>query len=176
MKTKISALIDGELETREMRETFASLRHDGELRRACSDYLLIGDALRREPHLAIDIIGAVFDHLADEPVVLAPRRFFGTGRERSQWQRPALALAATVAGVAIVAWLGLPAQFTQQGPQLVATAQKMTQTLPVTVAAIDDADMQEYLIAHQVHSGSFYLNGESQHIRTVSLNGVEAHQ
>ena len=42
------------------------------------------------------------------------------------------------------------------------------------LAENSDADMQEYLIAHQIHSGGVYLNGETQRIRTVSLNGAES--
>ena len=31
------------------------------------------------------------------------------------------------------------------------------------------ANMRDYLIAHQAHSGGFYVGGGSQQIRTVSL-------
>lgn len=167
MKTKISALIDGELNAHEMREVCISMRHDEELRRACSTYVLIGDSLRQEPHLATEITGAVLDHLADEPVILAPQGLGGSRQEHREWYRPALALAASVAGVALVVWLGLPSQVSQSVAHL--GTQK-----PVMMAAASDADMQEYLIAHQIHGGSFYLNDEAQHIRTVSLNEVES--
>lgn len=73
MKTKISALIDGELDAHEMREVCISMHDDKELRRISCTYALIGDALRREPHLATEITGAVLDHLADEPMVPAPQ-------------------------------------------------------------------------------------------------------
>lgn len=169
MKTKISALIDGELDVREMREVCISMRHDEELRRTCSAYVLIGDALRRETHLAIEITGAVLDRLADEPVVLAPQELVQHWHERKEWHRPLLALAATVAGVAVVAWVGLPSQSVRQ-------TQQLAQQEQVVMASPRDANMQEYLIAHQIHSGGIYLNGETQRIRTVSLSGVESHR
>lgn len=163
MKTKLSALIDGELDTSEMRDVCVSLRRDEDLRRTGTTYILIGDALRGEPHLATEMSETVLDHLADEPVVLAPRGVPGPWRERGDWQRSLMALAATAAAVAAVAWFGLPARNGQ--PQLV-------EQKPVVLAA-SDADMQEYLIAHVIHSGSAYLSGDAQQIRTVSLNGAE---
>lgn len=169
MKTKISAMIDGELDGHGLREAFASLRQDEDMRRASTTYLLIGDALRKEPYLGTELTGAVFDHLADEPVVLAPRSLLGNLRDSAAWQRPALALAATVAGVAVVAWLGLPASAPRNTQIAVAGPQPVMQSVKA-----DAGDMQEYLIAHQIHSGSIYLNSETQHIRTVALNGMEA--
>jgi sigma-E factor negative regulatory protein RseA len=174
MKTKISALIDGELDANEMRDAFISMRQDEALRQTCSTYLLIGDALRLEPHLSTEISGAVFSRLANEPVVLAPGAL--TKAPRPQWLRPALAMAATVAGVAVVVWLGLPVQSTKSAQPLQSLAQVRMAPNPLVVAASEDPDMQEYLIAHQIHSGSMYLNGETQHIRTVSLNGAESTQ
>lgn len=166
MKTKISALIDGELSAREIREVSVSMRHSEELRRTCNAYVLIGDALRGEPHLATEMADAVLDHLADEPVILAPRKLVNSWGDRGEWQRPLLALAATAAGVAAVAWFSLPSQ---NEPQLVEQKRVM-------LATASDADMQEYLIAHQIHSGSAYLSGDTQQIRTVSLNGTESNR
>lgn len=176
MKTKISAMIDGELGAHELREACASLRHDEDLRRACTTYILIGDALRHEPCLATELTGAVADHLADEPVVLAPRALTDRLRDRNAWQRPALAVAATVAGVAVVAWLGLPRTVPKNAPlpQLAMAGSPPVVAQVATVGDANDTDMQEYLIAHQVRGGSFYLNSEAQHIRTVALNGMEA--
>lgn len=171
MKTDISALIDGELDSHEMRKVCISMRRDAALRRTCGIYVLIGDALRHEPCLTTEITGAVLDHLADEPVILAPGALALPQREKHQWLRPALGMAAAVAGVAVVSWLALPLQSTQQlqpTPQLSQAEQKQTKL----ASDNNDADMQEYLIAHHIHSGSIYLNGETQHIRTVSLNGA----
>ena len=170
MRTKISALIDGELDERELREVCIALRHDEELRRACGAYVLIGDTLRREPHLASEFAGAVLDHLADEPVVLAPRGWAMPRPARREWPRSLLAMAATLAGVAVVAWLGLTQQ--PAPPQLALQNAKAPATSVVMASA--DGDLQDYLIAHQIQSGSGFLNSEAQQIRTVSLNGAES--
>ncbi|MFY9329731.1 MAG: RseA family anti-sigma factor [Georgfuchsia sp.] len=166
MKTKISALIDGELDDHEMHEVCISMRHDEALRRTSCIYALISDTLRGEPHLASEITGAVLDHLADEPVVLAPQRFSNFWRDHREWHRPLMALAATLAGVAVVAWLGLTSPLAQKG-------NPMAEQKAVALAPINNADMQEYLIAHQLYSGSISLNGDAQRIRTVSLNGAQ---
>jgi sigma-E factor negative regulatory protein RseA len=191
MKTKMSALVDGELDAHEMRDVFIAMRQDAglraELHRVSDRYALIGDALRGEPCLATNIAGAVRDQLVDEPVIFAPAAITqlpqqnrqSNNQPTRQWLRPALAMAATVAGVAVVAWLGLPTPSAQQPPLLAqATVEKLLpQPLahPLVVAAAEDPDMQEYLIAHQIHSGSVFLNGDTQHIRTVSMNGAESH-
>ena len=108
-----------------------------------------------------------------EPVVLAPQDWVNASGGRRSWNRPLLAMAATLAGVSVVAWLGLTMAPQRQAVMAQAPA---VQEHPFVMAVANDADMQEYLIAHQIHSGSTYLNGEAQHIRTVSLNGADSRQ
>ncbi len=169
MKAKISALVDGELEAIEMREACAALRHEQTLRQSFGTYVLIGDALRQEPYLNMEMGGSVLETLAAEPVVLAPQKWDVATTPRPHWQRRAMAVAAGIAGVSVVAWIGLANQHLLQPQQLAAQQQ------PVVMASAvdDDTAMQEYLIAHQVHSGSVFLNGDAQHVRAVSMNGAE---
>ena len=94
MKEKISALLDDELDEAEVPQLCKSIRVEAEMRKACGTYLLIGDALRGESHLAMDITPAVLGQLKNGPVVFAPS-------PRHEWQRPLLAMAATIAGVAV---------------------------------------------------------------------------
>lgn len=162
MKAKISALIDGELSPHEMRDACIALRHDEALRRTCCTYAVIGDALRREPFLSTELSGAVFDHLADEPVVLAPKRM--ADFERRERHRM-LAMAAGLVGVAVVVWFGLGAPEYRKA--------QLAEQKTVVLASAKEIDMQEYLIAHQIYSGSISLNGDAQHIRSVSLSGAE---
>lgn len=157
MKTQLSALMDGELEDHEKAAAFDGLRRNEELRRQWSDGQMIAAALRDEPNLAFDVTARVMAALEQEPTVLAPRP-----STRRDWMRPALALAATVAGVAVVAWLGLgplaePAQVAQVTPRVVAAT-----TVPAAPR------MQEYLVAHQAHGA---LVGGTRNIRTVSATG-----
>ena len=169
MKEKISALLDDELDAAEVRQLCNSIKGEVELRKACSAYLLIGDALRGESHLEMDIGAAVLKQLADGPVVFAPGR-------RHEWQRPLLAMAATVAGVAVVAWVALAPQQAFKLQEVALGRPVIVPSQPEGKLASNDGDMQEYLIAHQTHSGSFYLNGDTQHIRTVSASGSGLHR
>jgi sigma-E factor negative regulatory protein RseA len=97
---EISALIDGEVEEHEVREAIRASLDDPERWRT---YLLIGEAMRGETAPRLDLTEAVMARLAEEPVVLAPRNL----RERRPRHHPLLALAASVAGVAVVGWVAL---------------------------------------------------------------------
>jgi sigma-E factor negative regulatory protein RseA len=113
----ISALFDGELEEHEVRAAIqASLNDPGSWRL----YGLIGDGLRGEPVDVPDMTASVMSRIGDEPVVLAPRNL-----KTRQRHHPLLALAASVAGVAVVGWVALTGN--PQSPaaeQYLAAAQK----------------------------------------------------
>ena len=171
MKSRLSGLMDGEQLARDD-ELFNALKRGDELRDCWQKYHLIGDALRREPALGSDITSRVMQGLRDEPVVLAPPR-----STRHEWQRSALAMAATLAGVAVVGWIAL-APFS--GPALRPApnlAQSAGTPPPVVQAAASrqparpaSRDMQEYLVAHQTQLSSLQFRGGTEYIRTVSVS------
>lgn len=166
MKTRVSALMDGELEDHEIEDTLRALRREEALRSEWADYQLVGAALREDEPLAIDVTAKVMAALEMEPTVLAP------APRRAEWRRPAMALAASAAGVAVVAWLGLgPAA----GPgEAVAPAGLARQMAPaVTLAqAPSTPRIQEYLVAHQAYApGGAITGGARYNIRTVAMAG-----
>ena len=172
MKTRISALMDGELEDREIAETLRALRRDGELRSQWCDCQVIGAALRGESELDIDVAARVMSALDLEPTVMAPGP-----RRMPEWQRPVLALAASAAGVAVVAWLAL-APTGDGGPALatgpaVATgpASARQETVLVPVLARSTPRLQEYLLAHQAYAPGGAIVGGARNIRTVAASG-----
>ncbi len=162
MKTKLSGLLDGELDKHDERLLFDALKRDSDLRDRWEEYLLIGEALKGKDMLGADIASRVMATLVDDPVVLAPRQ---TTRARG-WQRSALALAATLAGVTVVGWMafGTPGS---QGPDAVAL---LAQNEPVVAQTVRTAsgDMQEYLVAHQAQSSFLQFRGGTGNIRTVA--------
>jgi sigma-E factor negative regulatory protein RseA len=160
MKAELSALIDGETEEHEAAAVLAALKANPAMRDAWAEYLLIGDVLRDEPELDRDITSGVMQRLAEEPVVLAPQP-----RRQSGWQRPLAALAASVAGVAVVGWLALTPARSPEQTLAVASTGPVGQPVE-TVAA---SDMQEYLLAHQANAPGLRLQGGSQNIRPVSV-------
>jgi len=164
MKTRISALMDGELEGHETAETLRALRHSGDLRSQWCDCQLIGAALRRERGLDIDVAARVMSAIDMEPTVMAP-----APRRTLDWQPPALALAASAAGVAVVAWLALvPA-----GDEPTAVARGPANAKQETVLAQARATprLQEYLLAHQAYSPGGAIVGGARNIRTVAASG-----
>jgi sigma-E factor negative regulatory protein RseA len=176
MKTKLSGLMDGEVAEHEAQAVFAALRGDEELRSRWLEYQVIGDTLKGERDLGTELTGRVMAALDAEPTVLAPR----PSLHRETWHRNVWALAATVAGVAVVGWLALG---TGQGPQPETVAQSAAQ--PVAVARQEavavargeavrqaSADMQEYLVAHETQSSQLQFRGGAEHIRTVAAVGM----
>src|SRR5258706_2195502 len=103
MKEKLSALVDGELESEGLHAHLGRLRADPELRVAWDTYHLIGDALRG--HISPAIAQRVISRLREEPTVLAPSRGRSTGK-RIGWY--GMYAAASVAAVAVVAWTAFP--------------------------------------------------------------------
>jgi negative regulator of sigma E activity len=102
---ELSALLDGELEPHELSPIMQAVVREPELSEAWQTYALIGDQLRQEMYVAPDLTPGVMAKIHDEPIVLAPRQL--QLQERAERRRPFLALAAAVAGVAVVGWLAL---------------------------------------------------------------------
>ena len=168
MKAKISALMDGELDTQELREPLEALGQDGEARDSWRTYHLISDALRGGALLAADCVPRVAQRLAQEPALVGPLPRAVRPPERARWFVPS-ALAASVAAVAFVGWVALaPQQRPGPAPAQMADAQppKEPARLPVTSAT------QDYLIAHQVFSPRNSLQGMAPYVRSVSDQAV----
>lgn len=157
MTEKLSALMDGELDEFETAAALARLRSSEDYRQHWSDYHLIGDALRGASALQIDLTARVMESLIDEPVVLAP----SLRSSRTSTLPRTLALAASVAGVTIVAtlaWSGRPGAVPEVA-QIPVEAQVPTQ--------LTGANLQAYLVAHQTHAPS--AQGAAHYVKTVSM-------
>lgn len=185
-RREISSLMDGELDPDRQQVLLTALHSHKGLRAAWSDYHLIGDALRLREASALqsDLAGRVMAGLRNEPVVLAPRKPAERGL-----MRYAAALAASLAGVGVVAWLAFqpgqpgpaPSPMAQKASPLpavaaLAPALPSSPSSPGAVVAADVANpatagrMQEYLLAHQAYSPINRFDGGAGYIRTVSAN------
>lgn len=176
MKTQmqdLSTLFDGELEIAAARRIVKAVARDAELRDAWQAYVLIGEQLRREDSAATDLTAAVMTKLRDEPVILAP----GNGvRPETQRQHPLWALAASVAGVAVVGWLALSSDAPSSTMEYRMAAVPVAPTSVMATATVAPAtpprsDMREYLLAHQIQAATFRLGDSTEHVRTVTLAG-----
>jgi sigma-E factor negative regulatory protein RseA len=167
-RERLSALMDDGLESTERAAVIAATLADGELRGAWTRYHLIGDALRGE--LAARPAGPMAERvraqLAAEPTLLAPVPRPAPWR---RWMAPAagVALAASVAGVAMLAGPGL----LEQGPVL-APAALARDERPPTVLYLDTAGtswnlarpeterkLNAYLINHQEYAPATGMKG-----------------
>jgi len=161
MKEKLSALIDGEVQSSDLQAHFSRLKTDAELREAWDTYHLIGDALRG--HLSPSLGSRVAARLREEPTVFAPQRKITPAR-RLAWY--ALSVAASVAAVTLVIWTALPGL--NSDPQL-ALGPVATETAgPVTAASAPVAEVENYLFAHQPYSHTSAMQGVAPYARTIA--------
>lgn len=170
MKNEVSALFDGELEEHEAQSALSALHGDGDLRATWDDYQTIGAALRREDRLDTGLTARVMAGLEHDVTVLAPHP------RPTAWQRPLMALAASVAGIAVVGWVAFSPQMSPApaGPGHLASNPSTQVAAAATVASVAPTarrEMQEYLVAHQAHVPSSQVMGGTQNIRTVSVAG-----
>ena len=195
MKDQISALLDGELDESEAGRLIARLKSDPELRRAWDDYHRVGDALRG--HLGADLSARVASRLAAEPTVLARGAAPTPVQRAGRW---VLSAAASLAAIALVAWMALPwrtpaPQIAEGQPGVVALAPATAMSSGAQVASAPrdapgsirsraaEADaraqaealaalgMRNYLLAHQRFSASSALQGMAPYARTVASEG-----
>lgn len=162
MKTKISELLDGELDSREAAGLLDTLRSEGEARDAWRSYHRIGDAIRDTRMLSPGFAARVAARLAAEPTVVAPVRLAPVP-QRPRWQF--LSAAASVAAVALVGWVAFAPQ---QNATPVAKA-PASESTPAQVAQVPPPSAaNEYLYAHQGLSPRNSLQGIAPYVRTVS--------
>ncbi|WP_172600055.1 sigma-E factor negative regulatory protein [Sulfuricystis multivorans] len=168
---QISALLDGEVEAHEEQ---AAIRASLDDMQRWRDYLLIGESLRGESAPRLNVTEAVMARLAEEPVILAPRNL----HERRRRPHPLLALAASVAGVAVVGWVALtgtlqPGGGSAQlaaapgGPAMIPPTATLVNAVPATAS-----EMQEYLLAHQAQAATVRLAEPARQIRSVVLTAT----
>jgi sigma-E factor negative regulatory protein RseA len=174
---RISVLMDGELDDEQADVELDRLREDPELRSVWHAYHAIGDALRGEVMLSSGFESRLRAALEAEPTVLAPRRRNSARRVRFY----ALSAAASLAGVAAVAWLALVnqpggpagggAQIAQSAPELERTDDFRAGVGNEAVVAQGGSTVaEEYLMAHQQYSPTPVVSGAVSFIRTVGAD------
>ncbi len=168
---RISALMDGELGGQEAQTTLARLLKEPEVRSEWLNYHLIGDALRDQYLLSIDVTERVSVRLAAEPTVLAPRPRSGLSQ---QIRRHVLSMAASVAAIAVVGWLAwssgplspvnLASNASTSGSQPGST---VSPSSGIQLASMDK-NVRSYLLAHQEYSPTTQIQGVAPYVRTVA--------
>lgn len=167
---KISQLIDGDLGPSDSRAQIARLGRDPRLADCWETYHLIGDALRNEVDLGPEFTRKLRMQLEREPTILAPHR--GLTRRAARYTLP---LAASVAGVTLVAWLAI--SFQASGPKAPELARVDGPAVRAANVRLDpvpgspaNAGVTDYLVAHQEFSPSTTMHGVASYMRTVSAD------
>lgn len=166
-RERISALMDGELTDDEFAGRIQQLKSE-EGAEDWRTYHLIGDVLRGDSMFSSEFAQKVQAAIASEPTILAPAPVREPARG---FQRYAMAAAASVAGIAVVGWFALVNQ--DAGPVNVADGDRSSTVARPAVprgAAVAqvDAEVGEYLRAHQEVSPTAAMHGVASYIRTVS--------
>jgi sigma-E factor negative regulatory protein RseA len=174
MKSRISELLDGELEFDEAAGALDALRAEGEARDTWRRYHLIGDAMRDTRMLSAGFAARVAARIAGEPTVMAPGRI-APARARQRWQF--LSAAASLAAVALVGWVAFGPQedtaLTAQAPSTLALAPAPAQALQTVVAQVPPpSSANDYLYAHQGLSPRNSLQGVAPCVRMVSSDEI----
>ena len=162
MKERLSELMDGELDDKSAAEVIKALGSDREAVRAWRTYQLISDAMRESRLLSAHFTARFSERLAQEPTVFAPRAL---QTEQRKWV--ALSAAASLAAVALVAWVAFAPQPEVKSAAPLAQAEPKPNIVPLPSAAND------YLLAHQGFSPRLSLQGMAPYVRTVSEQAVE---
>lgn len=164
---KISALMDGELDGHDLHQAMLRLKDTEEAHESWATYHLIGDVMRRDAVMVLNVSQRINAVIANEPAILAPRRLPKNGRMLTY----ALSVAASISAVAVVGWMAFSTNNIMHAPVEVAS------TVPVVQAEVEsqlvslpsDGQMNEYLLAHQGVSPSTSLEGVAPYIRTISI-------
>jgi sigma-E factor negative regulatory protein RseA len=164
MKSKISAMMDGELSDAELGDSLQALRTEAEALETWRRYHLISDALRDTQVLSSGFSERFAARLEQEPAILSPMaapRAAEPGRYRH-----ALAIAAGVAGVALVGAIA----YTQfpEGIQIAQAPSRAPAAQPEVARVALPREANDYLLAHQSYSPRNSLQGVAPYVRTVS--------
>jgi sigma-E factor negative regulatory protein RseA len=172
MKHDISALMDGELDRDAAKAVLTLLERHKELREIWFDYHLIGDVMRQTGIVSYDFGERFKEKLAVEPIILAPRRPL-----LIKTKITALSIAASLAAVAMVAWVVLQNNTDKTKQNIAATQQSNAATMLANLPRYPlNSNVNEYLLAHQEFSPSTTIQGVAPYVRTVSDEAVEANR
>jgi sigma-E factor negative regulatory protein RseA len=170
MKERISALMDGECEARELSAGLESLQVAGEALETWRTYHLIRDALSDTRITSGGFVERVTAGIEREPTVLAPRAIAAPAvQERGRWTP--LYAAAGVAAAVLVGSVVLAPQPATEVPA-VATAPVKAAPVAVLPAAHQLTNAEnDYLLAHQAYSPRNTFQGVAPYVRTVAESG-----
>ena len=176
MKSKVSALMDGELEQQDVSNIIEALKNDHDLRDEWKKYHLIGDALRQSTRLSMNISSSVSHKLKAEPTILSPISSRSGGKKQTH-KVLAFSMAASVIAM-VSGWVIMNNLYK---PQQVIVAEQSKRdnnlvTSPVVVSSPSlihnyshpPIEMNDYLFVHREFSPGITMNGQVTNVNNVT--------
>jgi len=156
-KEKLSALMDDELDPRELDGLLNALREDDALLADWHDWRLASDAMKGHSVCSSDFMVQFTELLAAEPIVLSPRRMLRKPQSVRRLLAP-LTVAASVAFVGVAVW-----RINQPTP---------SQTPVAQVAQETESTLRAYLAAHRESDGNPFAESE---VIYANFQSVDTH-
>ena len=179
MKSKISALMDGELNQRDVSNIIEAIRKDDDLQGEWEAYHLIGDTLRQSSKLSMNISSGVSQRLKAEPTVLSPN----ISNLEKKLKRKVYAFSVAASVIAMVsAWLVMQ---NLHEPQQIIMAEQPNYNHNLSIAPIPVSsspaihnhshphphppiEINDYLFVHREFSPGVTMRGQATNVNSVT--------
>lgn len=173
MKSKISALMDGELDQRDASNIIEAIRKDDDLQGEWETYHLIGDTLRQSSKLAMNISSDVSQKLKAEPTVLSPN----ISNLEKKLKRKVYAFSVAASVIAMVsAWLVMQ---NSHEPQQIFMAEQPNHNLTIAPIPVSSPpaihyyphppiEINDYLFVHREFSPGVTMRGQVTNVNSVT--------
>ncbi|SFE65707.1 sigma-E factor negative regulatory protein [Nitrosomonas sp. Nm166] len=177
MKSKVSALMDGELDKQETPNVIEALRKNEEWRQEWETYHLIGDALRQSSRLSMNISSSVNQKLKTEPTVLFPKASINTSNVFKQPKHRIFAFSMAASVIAMVsAWVIMHNPFYEpqqtkiaENPPNLPQENNLKNVVPVMVSSppsnYSPGEINDYLFVHREFSSGTHMRGQPTNIK-----------
>lgn len=171
MQEKMSALLDGELDSEQLESILEAIDRDNELQEQWNLYHLIGDVMREAAPAHVSITKQVAARLENEPVLVATELQIVPGHKvREAANKAWYSIAASLAGIAFVGWVAWQsfAPATTSPGQISASLAQQMQAGPKAKPVAYESRVNDYWVAHRELSGHM-TNSQDQQVEFVSV-------
>jgi sigma-E factor negative regulatory protein RseA len=174
VKSKVSALMDGELDQRDVSNVIEAVRKDDNLQEEWETYHLIGDTLRQSSRLSMNISSSVSQKLKTEPTILSPN--VANIEKRIKRKIYAFSVAASVIAM-ISAWLVI--QNLHEPQQIIMAEQPNHNNLTIAPTIVSSPpaihnyphppiEINDYLFVHREFSPGVTMRGQITNVNSVT--------
>jgi len=176
VKSKVSALMDGELDQQDVSSIIEAIKKDNDLRDEWKTYHLIGDALRQSSRLSMSLSSSISQQLKTEPTILSPSSS-RTVEKKQKHKVFAFSVAASVIAM-VSAWAVMHNLYKPQ-QIIVAEQSKRDHNLTATPVVVSSpplihnyshppVEINDYLFVHREFSPGISMHGQVTNVNNVT--------